>query len=105
MREEKTPAVYIMASRYRGTLYVGVTSGLWNRVNDHKNERYVGFTAAYDVKLLVWYEHHHTMEDAIRREKDLPPMKGTATPAPISKRTAADNVRPDRFKNTGSIFR
>ena len=75
MREEKAPAVYIMASRYRGTLYVGVTSGLWNRVNDHKNERYDGFTAAYDVKLLVWYEHHHTMEDAIRREKQLKKWK------------------------------
>jgi putative endonuclease len=75
MLEEKAPAVYIMASRYRGTLYVGVTSGLWNRVNDHKNGRYHGFTAAYGVKLLVWYEHHHSMEDAIRREKQLKKWK------------------------------
>jgi putative endonuclease len=71
MRAEKAPAVYIMASRYRGTIYLGVTSALWNRVCDHKNERYDGFSSDYDTKLLVWYEHHHTMEDAIRREKQI----------------------------------
>ena len=71
MSDEKLPAVYIMASRYRGTLYVGVTSGLWHRVWDHKNERFDGFTKDYEIKLLVWYEHHQMMEDAIRREKQM----------------------------------
>jgi len=36
---------------------------------DHRNGRFDGFTAKYAVKTLVWYEHHHSMEDAIRREK------------------------------------
>jgi len=71
MNSEKHPTVYIMASRYRGTLYTGVTSDLWLRVCDHKNERFDGFTKDYAVKTLVWYEHHHTLEDAIRREKQI----------------------------------
>ena len=71
MRDEKFPAVYILASRYRGTIYVGVTSALWNRVAEHKNDAFHGFTKQYGVKTLVWYEHHHMMEDAIRREKQL----------------------------------
>ncbi|MDP8997995.1 MAG: GIY-YIG nuclease family protein [Pseudomonadota bacterium] len=75
MREEKWPAVYITANRYRGTIYVGVTSALWNRICDHKNKVFEGFTADHDVDFLVWYEHHHTMEDAIRREKQLKKWK------------------------------
>jgi putative endonuclease len=71
MRDEKFPAVYIMANRYRGTLYVGVTSALWSRVAAHKNEAFEGFTKEYGVKSLVWYEHHHSMEQAIKREKQL----------------------------------
>jgi putative endonuclease len=71
MTFEKHPAVYIMASRYRGTLYTGVTSDLWSRVCDHKNERFKGFTKDYVVKTLVWYEHHHILENAIRREKQI----------------------------------
>ncbi len=71
MREEKLPAVYIVANRYRSTIYVGVTSSLWQRIWDHKNERFEGFTKKYGLKTLVWYEHHHTMEDAIRREKQI----------------------------------
>ena len=47
---EKHPAVYILASRYRGTLYAGVTSSLWQRVWDHRNGRFDGFTAKYAVK-------------------------------------------------------
>jgi putative endonuclease len=69
MRDEKAPAVYIMANRYRGTIYVGVTSALWNRVWEHKKERFDGFTRDNKIKTLVWYEHHLTMEDAIKREK------------------------------------
>ena len=72
---EKFPAVYMMASRYRRTLYIGVTSTLWSRVSDHKNGATPGFTSQYDVKLLVWYEHRQSMESAIRREKQLKAWK------------------------------
>ena len=72
---EKHPAVYIMASRYRGTLYVGVTSDLWSRVCDHKNGTTKGFTSRYGVKTLVWYEHRLSMVAAIRREKQLKAWK------------------------------
>jgi putative endonuclease len=66
---EKHPAVYILANRYRGSMYVGVTSALYLRVCDHKNERFDGHTMNKDIKSLVWYAHFPTMEDAIRREK------------------------------------
>jgi putative endonuclease len=72
---EKHPAVYIMASRRHGTLYTGVTSALYSRVCDHKNEVHEGFTSRCNVNLLVWYEHHQTMEDAIRREKQIKAWK------------------------------
>ena len=71
MREEKSPAVYIMASGYNGTLYIGVTSALWNRVATHKAKSVKGFTSDHDVKYLVWYEHHHSMQSAIKRDKQL----------------------------------
>ena len=69
--EEKAPAVYVLASKRNGTLYIGVTSALWTRVANHKAKVFDGFTAKYNVAMLVWYEHHHTMENAIRREKQL----------------------------------
>ena len=72
---EKHPAVYIMASRYRGTIYVGVTSNLYSRVCDHKNGTTPGFTSDYKVHTLVWYEHRRTMEAAILREKRIKEWK------------------------------
>ena len=71
MEEEKSPAVYIMASRKDGVLYIGVTSALWNRVATHRDSTLRGFTYKYNVHTLVWYEHHHFMELAIAREKQL----------------------------------
>jgi putative endonuclease len=71
MQDEKHPAVYMMASRRRGTIYIGVTSALWVRVCNHKNEVFKGFTSDHNVKTLVWYEHHTSMMDAIRREKQM----------------------------------
>ncbi|WP_374333865.1 GIY-YIG nuclease family protein [Aestuariivirga sp.] len=72
---EKLFAVYIMASRYRGTLYVGVTSELYIRVCAHKNGTTPGFTSDYKVHMLVWYEHHRTMDAAILREKRIKEWK------------------------------
>ncbi|STZ76425.1 putative endonuclease [Bergeriella denitrificans] len=65
------PAVYILASRRNGTLYIGVTSDLIKRIYQHKNHQVQSFTERYDVILLVWYELHATMESAITREKQL----------------------------------
>ncbi|KRE24056.1 endonuclease [Bosea sp. Root483D1] len=68
MRE---PAVYIMASQRNGTLYVGVTSNIAERVWQHREGVVPGFTKRYGCKLLVWYEHHERMDEAISREKQL----------------------------------
>jgi putative endonuclease len=68
---EKNPCVYILASRRNGTLYIGVTSDLFQRVALHKQNLIEGFTKRYRVHRLVYYETHPTMEAAIRREKQL----------------------------------
>ena len=65
----KSPSVDIMASGRNGTLYIGVTSDLVKRVWQHREGIAEGFTKDHDVKLLVWYEQHETMESAISREK------------------------------------
>jgi len=65
------PAVYILASKRNGTLYIGVTASLANRTWQHKNDRTESFTKEYGVHTLVYYELHPTMLDAIRREKRL----------------------------------
>lgn len=65
------PAVYIVANHKGGTLYVGVTSNLVQRAWQHREEAVEGFTKRYGLKRLVWFEFHSTMEDAIRREKQL----------------------------------
>lgn len=67
----KQPAVYLMASGRRGTLYVGVTSDLVQRAWQHRDGVLGGFTERHGVKELVWYEQHGSMEAAIRREKAL----------------------------------
>ena len=67
----KQPAVYLLASKRNGTLYVGVTSNLIQRVWEHKNNLVEGFTKQYGVHQLVWYELHENMNSAIQREKRL----------------------------------
>jgi putative endonuclease len=64
-------AVYMLASKPHGTLYVGVTSHLVKRVYEHREHVIAGFTKTYGVKQLVYYELHEAMETAIHREKRL----------------------------------
>ena len=63
--------VYIMASKRDGTLYIGVTSNLLQRVWQHREGVFPGFTKTYNVKLLVYYEDFGDIRDAIQREKNL----------------------------------
>ena len=67
----KKPAVYILASKRNGTLYIGVTSDLARRGWEHKNDLVEGFTRRYGVHTLVYAEPHEDMSSAIQREKQL----------------------------------
>jgi putative endonuclease len=67
----KQPAVYILASKPYGTLYLGATSNLVGRAWQHQNDQTDGFSKRYHVHLLVWYEQHDTMLNAIQREKQI----------------------------------
>ena len=67
----KAPCVYVLANKPNGTLYIGVTSNLVQRVWQHKNDLVEGFTKRYGIHRLAWYEAHENMESAITREKML----------------------------------
>jgi len=73
----KQPRVYIMASKRHGTLYTGVTSNLPKRAFEHREGLAKGFSKKCGCKVLVWYELHETMIDAITREKQI---KSAAAP-------------------------
>ncbi|HEX8665157.1 MAG TPA: GIY-YIG nuclease family protein [Beijerinckiaceae bacterium] len=64
-------AVYILASRRNGTLYIGVTSDLVGRVEQHKALAVPGFTRQYGVTTLVYVERYPIIVEAIAREKQL----------------------------------
>jgi putative endonuclease len=66
---EKQYFVYLLASKPYGTLYVGVTSNLIQRVFQHKEGLADGFTKKYHVHQLVYYEIHLDVREAILREK------------------------------------
>ena len=69
MKPDFRPTVYLLASRRNGTLHVGVTSNLVQRVHQHREGLVPGFTRDHAVRLLVWFEQYGTMELAIQREK------------------------------------
>ncbi len=71
MKEEFSPTVYILASHKNGTLYVGVTSNLMQRLHQHRSGLIDGFTSDYGVKRLVWFEAGGSMEAVIVREKQI----------------------------------
>lgn len=68
---EKQPAVYILTNHYLGTLYIGVTSNLIQRVWQHKQGGIEGFSKRYGLKKLVYFEVADSMYSAISREKQL----------------------------------
>jgi putative endonuclease len=63
--------VYILASRYRGTLYVGVTNDLSRRIGEHKSGLVPGFTRKYRVHQIVYYEVFGSILEARDRERVL----------------------------------
>nr|WP_310523485.1 GIY-YIG nuclease family protein [Polymorphobacter sp.] len=72
---DKHGYAYLLASARHGTLYTGVTSDLMRRISQHRDGTFKGFTDRYDVKCLVWYEAHASIEPAIIREKRIKEWK------------------------------
>jgi len=70
-REASGGWVYIMADRYRGTMYVGVTAHLAARVHQHKSDDGSDFCARYCLHCLVWADRCDDIVDAIAHEKRL----------------------------------
>ena len=67
--------VYILASRRNGTLYVGVTSDLIKRIEEHRQKLVDGFTKKYEITSLVYYETFEDIRNAIIRERQIKEWK------------------------------
>ena len=67
--------IYILSSKKKGTLYIGVTSNLPKRVWEHKNNLVEGFTKKYNVHNLVYFEQTDNVQSALQREKQLKKWK------------------------------
>ena len=64
--------IYFLTNKNKTTLYLGVTSNLIRRVQEHKNKYYPkSFTAKYNLTYLIFYELFSHIEDAIAREKQV----------------------------------
>lgn len=66
---------YIMASKPRGMLYVGVTAYLAERIDQHRRDKGSAYCRKYGIKTLVLVEWYDTIDGAIRREKALKAWK------------------------------
>jgi putative endonuclease len=75
LRERLLIAVYVVANKRHGTLYIGVTSNLVHCVQQHRDGVFEGFTKKYSLKRLVWYAELERIDDAIHRESALKKYK------------------------------
>jgi len=67
--------VYLLASKIRGTLYIGMTNDLQRRVYEHKTGIKEGFTQKYGVNKLMYFETFQDVNEAIERENNLKKWK------------------------------
>ena len=72
---EKHPAVYMLADKRNGFIYIGVTSNLLTRITQHKEDQADGFSKDHKTHNLVWYKYYDAMADAISDEKRMKDWK------------------------------
>lgn len=63
--------VYILTNKKNGALYIGVTSNLIKRIQEHRNKTVKGFTEKYNIHQLVHYEQTEDINSVLTREKAL----------------------------------
>lgn len=67
----KKPCVYIISNQSHSTIYVGVTSDIVQRMAQHRNRQFGGFSARYNLTQLLHFEEFGSMAEAIAREKQI----------------------------------
>ncbi|WP_127141022.1 GIY-YIG nuclease family protein [Flagellimonas marinaquae] len=67
--------VYILSNKRNGTLYTGMTNNIERRILEHKQGIIKGFTKKYGLHMLVYFETHQSVNDAILREKRIKKWK------------------------------
>jgi len=67
----KKPCVYIISNQSHSTIYVGVTSDIAQRMVQHRNHQFGGFSARYNLTQLLHFEEFGSMAEAIAREKQI----------------------------------
>ena len=68
----KPSFVYLLTNKNNTVLYVGVTSNLVERIEQHRTKKYPkSFTARYGLYKLVYWEAFSSIGEAIAREKQL----------------------------------
>lgn len=72
---EQIYSVYIITNKKRGVLYTGMSSQLLERTWQHKTKSLPGFTSKYNCHVLVWFENHNDVEQAIYRERSIKKWK------------------------------
>jgi len=71
MRPGQKHFVYIMTNRNKNVLYIGVTNNLKRRIIEHENGSDKGFSKKYNCHYLIYYEEFFSVNNAIKREKEL----------------------------------
>ncbi len=71
IRLPRSGFVYILASKPNGTLYIGVTTDLARRLDEHRRGEGSAFVAEHGVARLVYVEPHDAIRDAVERERRL----------------------------------
>jgi putative endonuclease len=66
---------YMMASQKNGTLYTGHTNDLTQRIIEHREGHFPGFSKTYNCHRLVWFEWHESRDTAFRRERQIKAWK------------------------------
>jgi len=92
----RKPAVHILASHTGRAIYIGVTTNLPHRLDEHRGGEVI-HTAKYRIDRLVFVEAHDTAPDAIAREEQL---RGWSRAKKIA---LINRSNPDRRDLSGEI--
>ncbi len=67
----KRSYIYFLTNRHHNVLYVGVTTDLKQRIAQHRNNQFGGFSARYNLNKVVLVEEYQDVRQAVEREKQI----------------------------------